>query len=411
MSTSEFPMTIRAKKGNASVKIYRRDHKGYEEFALAFYQGGTRRIERSAHYLALRSRADEVLEDLEAGRTESNPMKGFQRDEYTSAVEIVKPTGISLLVCAQHFAKAFEILGSDLVIAAAQDYKRRHLDKVQDRLVSEAVKELLDEKTKANKSTRHLETLRSHCNKFAAAMAMNMASVTVDEINLFLDTLKKKNKQDVSPRYRDNIADSIVTLFEWAKVKRYVPGDYDEHNRVNRLASDEDGEIEIYTPDEMKSLLTAADTKLIPFLTIGAFAGLRSSEILRLDWADVRLEGAEPCIVVQKGKVKKRGKSRRIVPMSDNLKAWLTPVAKKKGPVFPYGKTYVYELLEALAPKAKIEWKANALRHSYISYRVMKIKNVPQVALECGNSPQMIDSNYRELVSEADAGVWFSLAP
>jgi integrase len=406
---AEFPMEI--KDGSIAVKIYKRENKGYEEFTLSYYQDGKRKMETSADLLALRARADEVLEDLAEGVTAQQPLKSGQRDDYLKALKILEPTGQSLITAVRHYAESFKIAGTDVVIPATQEYKRRHMDKVQSRLVSEVVKEMLDEKIRANKSTRHIETLRSHCGKFGAAMAMNLASVSADDINLFLDTLKKKNKQGVSARTRDNFADSIVTLFEWAKVKRYVPDDYDETARIVRLSNDEDGEITTYTPKEIEALLTNADAKVIPFLALGAFAGLRSSEILRLKWEDVRLENCEPCIIVQQGKVKKRGKSRRIVPMTDNLKAWLSPVAKKKGPVFKYGRTYIYELLEDLAPKAKVEWKSNALRHSYISYRVMKTKNLPQVALECGNSPQMIDSNYRELVSEADAKLWFEISP
>jgi hypothetical protein len=37
-----------------------------------------------------------------------------------------------------------------------------------------------------------------------------------------------------------------------------------------------------------------------------------------------------------------------------------------------------------------LPWKHNALRHSFISYRVADIQNVAQVALEAGNSPGMI---------------------
>jgi hypothetical protein len=38
-------------------------------------------------------------------------------------------------------------------------------------------------------------------------------------------------------------------------------------------------------------------------------------------------------------------------------------------------------------------------------------KNENQVALEAGNSPQMIFSNYRQLVTESDARTWFSIVP
>jgi integrase len=136
----------------------------------------------------------------------------------------------------------------------------------------------------------------------------------------------------------------------------------------------------------------------------------------------VRTESGSPCVIVQQGKVKKRGQSRRIVPMTDNLKAWLEDHKKESGAVWPYSKPYLYEALRELAPKAeavlkesdpkaKLEWKPNALRHSFISYRVADVKNVPQVALEAGNSPQMIFNNYRELVTDADARAWWGTMP
>ena len=74
----------------------------------------------------------------------------------------------------------------------------------------------------------------------------------------------------------------------------------------------------------------------------------------------------------------------------------------------------------ALAPGAEtaedegwdgFPWKHNALRHSFISYRVAAIQNVNQVALEAGNSPQMIFRHYRELVRPADAKAWFGIEP
>ena len=61
--------------------------------------------------------------------------------------------------------------------------------------------------------------------------------------------------------------------------------------------------------------------------------------------------------------------------------------------------------------KGEFKWQHNGLRHSFISYRVAMVKNVAQVALEAGNSPQMIFSNYRELVTPQDAKAWFAITP
>ncbi len=56
-------------------------------------------------------------------------------------------------------------------------------------------------------------------------------------------------------------------------------------------------------------------------------------------------------------------------------------------------------------------WKHNALRHSFISYWVARNKNVNEVAMEAGNSPEMIFKHYRELVTENEADAWFGVTP
>ena len=154
----------------------------------------------------------------------------------------------------------------------------------------------------------------------------------------------------------------------------------------------------------------------MPFITIGAFAGLRHAEIQRLDWAEVRLD--DGLIEVKASKAKTA--SRRLVPITENLKAWLTPLRKAAGPVCEYvnATKQLLWLSEAVNegwqkgnPPGAFTWKHNALRHSFISYRVAGIQNVAQVALEAGDSPRMVFSNYREIVRPADAEKWFGITP
>jgi integrase len=182
------------------------------------------------------------------------------------------------------------------------------------------------------------------------------------------------------------------------------------------MAKVQHGEIEIFRPGELANLLSAADSSLIPFLTIGAFAGLRHAELQRLDWSDVRLD--DGFIEVKASKAKTA--SRRLVPIQDNLKRWLTPLRKSSGAICDYANMskQLLWLSEAVDKKLKetdatvgFVWKHNALRHSFISYRVAQTQNVAQVALEAGNSPRVVFSNYRELVRPADAAKWFGIAP
>ena len=143
----------------------------------------------------------------------------------------------------------------------------------------------------------------------------------------------------------------------------------------------------------------------MPYLAIGAFAGLRAAEILRLDWQEVDLEGGHIEVKAQKAKTA----SRRLVPISDNLKKWLTPYHQGEGRVAPCDQ--MNNRIRDLTKASGVEWEHNGLRHSFISYRVAQIQNVAQVALEAGNSPKVIFSNYRELVKPAAAVKWLAIEP
>jgi hypothetical protein len=44
-----------------------------------------------------------------------------------------------------------------------------------------------------------------------------------------------------------------------------------------------------------------------------------------------------------------------------------------------------------------------------ISYRITEIRNANEVALEAGNSPDIIFRHYRELATEEQADAWFAI--
>jgi len=401
---TKFPETIELTEGSITVSatIYETPTKGRASFTLVYYAAdGQRKRETAADYGALRTRADEVLADLKSGRQESVALPVSQREAFCRMLEILTPTGQHFELAASRYAEAFRILGGDLVVEAARDYVKRQAQKIEPKAVAVVVTEFLDTRRKQNRSERHLTTLESHCNRFAKAFVMNIGDVRASDVENFLQKLR------VAPRTHDNFLRSIKNLFEFAKSKKYLPKDWDELEAVPLLHNGGDEAIEIYTANELELLLKHANKQLVPFLAIGAFAGLRSSEVERLEWSDVKFDS--DCIIVQKGKVKKRGKSRRMAPLLPNLKAILQPLAKSTGKVWPHSHPYLYELLREGADAAGLKLKSNALRHSFISYRVAAIKNVPQVALESGNSPEIIFSNYRELVTEADAKKWFGI--
>ena len=194
------------------------------------------------------------------------------------------------------------------------------------------------------------------------------------------------------------------TLFTFAKAKRYLsrshPG-VSEVTKARRQAT----EIHIFTPEELQKLLNQASVGLVPSLAIGAFAGVRTEELKRLDWSDVNLP--EGFIQIRSSAAKT--KVRRLAPVPDNLRRWLAPLSQEAGPVCPYQS--LSNCFLRVAAKAGVVWKHNGLRHSFISYRVALVQDVPKVALEAGNSPPIIYENYLKVVPGSAAQQWFSILP
>jgi integrase len=283
-------------------------------------------------------------------------------------------------------------------------------------MVKEVADELLAVKRSDHLSDRYVQQLEYALNRFTGRFHNCLEAVKGTEVDAWLREL------DLGPRSRNNLRSSIQALYNFAIARKYLPKDHDAMDAVP-LAKDKGGEIEIFTPGEMAELLAVASPKHLPFLAISAFAGVRHAELQRLDWANVNRKAK--IIEIKAGTAKTA--SRRVIPIVPNLAAWLKPHWQEGGPICQYA--YMADEFGDLAKRVNaarknlaegkgrttevpvFKWKHNALRHSFISYRVAVVKNTAQVALEAGNSPQMIFQHYRELVQLAAAKAWFGLMP
>jgi integrase len=167
------------------------------------------------------------------------------------------------------------------------------------------------------------------------------------------------------------------------------------------------GAIEIFTPDELTKLLKEASEDFRPLVAISAFAGLRTAEVERIEWKDVDLAGGFITVASDKAKTK----ARRLVPILPNLAQWLKPYANRTGKVWKGTPNDLQDARAACVKASGVEWKPNALRHSFASYRLAETKNAAQVALEMGNSADVVFRHYRELVKPEAAHKWFAIQP
>lgn len=230
----------------------------------------------------------------------------------------------------------------------------------------------------------------SHLVRFAAAFQKDINLITAPQIDAWL------REQNIGPRARNNIRGSIITLFHFARKHRRLPkGQPTEADDIAK-AKDRGGKIGILRPAELASLLRQAPERVRLFLAIGAFTGMRSSEILRLDWKDVNFERSFITVSPEKAKTA----TRRLVPIQPNLMRWLAPYSNHKRVVFKTPRDAQWAI--AFAKSCNVEWPDNALRHSYATYRLAVTADAARVALEMGNSPQKLMANYRELADEKE---------
>jgi integrase len=97
----------------------------------------------------------------------------------------------------------------------------------------------------------------------------------------------------------------------------------------------------------------------------------------------------------------------RLVPIQPNLKAWLTKFPGNSSAI-GYSRRKFRNAYKAAGIE---EWKLDILRHSYGTYRLPILKSADALALEMGNSSQVIFRHYRRPMSEKDAREYFALAP
>jgi len=267
--------------------------------------------------------------------------------------------------------------------------------------VADAGKRLVDSKRAAGVSERHLYCIENRLSRFAADHPeRSLSSFTLRDVEQWLNALPM-GAQSVN-HYKA----TLHSLFAYGvKLGASVanPASGIDSRRVVR------GAPSILTPAQLSALLTACaeDTEMLAFVAVGAFAGLRRAEIERLRWEDVNLARGFITVGAENAKTAKR----RLVPVGEALRAWLAAIAQRAGMVAPT--VNFRRRFRAVREAAGLlnEWEGNALRHSYASYRLAETQDAARVALECGNSPTVLQQHYRELAEPDDAAAWFAVKP
>jgi integrase len=377
---------IAVKRGNTTIKIYRhkgRRYKGkhYELFTVAYRLNGKQLRKNFSRYKEASDFASDTATALEKGRTQVLSLSAADWQSYLAAENLLRPFGIPLHEAIEEYVAT------------------RKRKKIVEKRVGEIVDELLTAKENAGLSRRYIETLRTYLLRFAASFQTNIGSINTGAITCWLDGLK------VGPRSYNNVRQGIVTLFNFARRRGYLAkGETTEAADVETVRNDE-GEIVILTPAELSKLLRRSKPLYQLYFALAAFTGIRSAELLRLEWSEINFEKGQIEVKARKAK----SAARRLVPVQPTLAKWLEPYRGSKGKLFQSRRTVDSAI--KFGKRLGIPWKANCLRHSYATYRLSIMPDAGRIALEMGNSPDKLFNKYRQLDRYNHAPEWFAIEP
>ena len=279
---------------------------------------------------------------------------------------------------------------------------------------ADIVEELLDAKRAEDAGVRWIEDLDSRLARFAKEFPGPLSHLCAEALRTWL------SRMNLSKRSWNNNRTALLALAAFAKDRHYLAADWNELAQLKPKKIVK-GVEELYTPEELRSLLFTAEkhyAQHLPALAIMALAGCRHCELrddtAALDWkrvhfAEVRGAGTSLGMIHVDELVAKSNTGRRYVPMQPSLAAWLEPYVKPRGPVCVVSN--LTNALGRIATKSGVAWKQNGLRNSFISYRCAVLQNVAQVAAEAGNSVGEIHKSYRKEITPEEGQRWFDIWP
>jgi len=373
------------KVGFASVRVYRvksaTSASGFA-YTVAYTEGGQRRLQKLADPDKAIAEARFRAEKLAAGFRSSSEMTAED---------------------AEILATAKEICGKISVIEALREWQAaRNRPQVEAVKLSVAVANFRAAKEAAGRKVRKTYKPLEHlAQSELGAIAVN--EVSHEQLGLWMAG------RYGHPVYWNTAHKRFRSLWRWARKQGMIDKGADLAPEMLEHRSVPTERIGIINSTQLAAILKATHEQTPQYLAavvVAAFCGLRSDEVAKQLMSDVDLKRG---LLTVTG-AKMNTPAYRRVTICKAAVEWL-----KLCPPTEDGRLVLnvvaVEKTRDIARTLGIDIPDNAYRHSYISHAVELSGDVAAVAIEAGNSPKKIFSNYRELVDAAEAKRWFALGP
>jgi len=316
-----------------------------------------------------------------------------------AAKEILSPINCRVDVAANRYAKASKMLGDVSLENAVRFYLSHNSPSNGDKSVAELVAHFLSAKKEDGVSEAYYRDLQKRTRTFVEYVKVPAAGLTSD---LIAGYFKNLGFADVN---HNNQLRVMRVLLNFAKAQGYLSDGIEYLKSVSQRRIKK-GAYPIYQPEEFEALLKGAEHEMLAPLVLLGFCGVRPAEMRRLQWKDIRFSTRT---LVLDALISKTA-SRRTVPICEAALAWLRPHKCSHGQIWSNTDNRWSKSLHRLHQRVKVYQQPNALRHSYISYRLTLTGDVNRTALESGNSAAIIHSHYHALVEDPRlASQWFKV--
>jgi len=318
---------------------------------------------------------------------------------------MLKAQGVRLLdavrdyMAARHHLRAFPAVP---LAEAAKHYGELLADRAKSWTVNEAAETWLASREHKGRSDGYLWDAERRLRRFRETHGgTNMADISTADVDTWVNGL------GVGPQSMRNYLTVLSSMFSHAVKQGRSPRNPVVEVERPDVVRDEPG---ILSPDEFRRLLLALPDDTVPYVVLSAFAGLRPMEVRRLQWKDINFKTGLVTVTSGTSKTKRR----RTVPMTDNLKAWLLPLAKDDGPVVALADlTIRQKRIKPAREWVKLNhWPHDCLRHSAATYWLQKEGDAARVALWLGHSEAVLHEHYKGLLRDPEhAEDWFAIFP
>jgi hypothetical protein len=215
------------------------------------------------------------------------------RKEGEGAIEMPDQLRVDALSCAERL-KPF----GKSIVDATSHYLAYLATVARSREVADLVADYTSAKAQDGASVRYLQDLRNRLDTFAADFGqLKLGEVTASLIDDWLRGLQ------VAAQTRNNFRKVLHAFFEYGVMRGFATENAVAKTFQAKVVRGAPG---IFTPGQMATVLEMAPRDYVPYLAIGAFAGLRSAEIERLDWSEIDFGGRLIHVKAEKAKTAQR---------------------------------------------------------------------------------------------------------